>query len=71
MARKRTTRQLLIDMVEQNEKDMEHILARLEAITGTYSDDAPEHSIKAAEVLETAQLTYAVLQHFTAYVRSA
>ena len=71
MAKKRTTRQLMIDMCKSNESECERIVGRLEAIMGTYSEDAPEHSLKAAEVLEVSRLNLDILHKFTLYVRGA
>ena len=66
---KRTTRQTLIDMCRSNDSEIERIKARCEAILGTYLEDAPEHSVKAAGVLKAVELVEDVLKKFTLYVR--
>lgn len=71
MARKRTTRQIIIDRCNSNLADQQRITARLEAILGTYFEDCPEHSMKISQVLEQSQLLEGVLYHTILYVKGA
>jgi len=71
MAKKRTTRQKLIDLCRSNESQCLEIRNRLEAILGTYFEDSPENSLTTRTVLESCIMFQDVLEKFTTIVKGA
>ena len=69
MGRKRTTRQLLIDRCQANEKHADDIIDNLMGILGTYQESDNPFTVDIASALQTAELFKAVLVRTTAKVR--